>query len=142
MLARERRERLLAEMRREGLDAIVIYGTSWQEAYLRYVSDFGIQEGDGIAVLTVDGRCRLFVESVAEVERAQGETTGIEAAFTRRLAHAVGGALEHISNQRLAAAPRALLPASLTASERSFRLDDATALLDRLLMEKAPNEVA
>jgi Xaa-Pro dipeptidase len=142
MLARERRERLLAEMRREGLDAIVVYGTSWQEAYLRYVSDFGILEGDGIAILTADGRCRLFVESVAEAERAQGETTEVEAAFTRKLAHAVGGALEHIANQRLAAAPHALLPAWLTASERSFRLDDATVLLDRLLMEKAPNEVA
>ena len=28
MLAKERRERLLAEMRREGLEAIVVYGTS------------------------------------------------------------------------------------------------------------------
>ena len=40
------------------------------------------------------------------------------------------------------AAPRALLPAWLTASERSFRLEDGTGLLDRLLMEKAPNEIA
>ena len=55
MLAKERRERLLAEMRREGLEAIVVYGTSWQEAYLRYVSDFAILEGDGIAILRADG---------------------------------------------------------------------------------------
>ena len=66
MLAQERRERLLAEMRREGLEAIIVYGTSWQEAYLRYVSDFGILEADGIAILTADGRCRLFVENAAE----------------------------------------------------------------------------
>src|SRR5262245_1803948 len=142
MLARERRERLLAEMRDAGLDALVIYGTSWQEAYLRYVSDFGILEGDGIAILTADGRCRLFVESLAEAERAADEASGVESKFVRKLAHAVGGALETISNQRLAAAPRALVPAWLTAGERSFRLDDSTALLDRLLMEKSPNEIA
>src|SRR5262245_38328029 len=91
-LARERRERLLAEMRGAGLDALVIYGTSWQEAYLRYVSDFGILEGDGIAILTADGRCRLFVESLAEAERAAGEASGVESKFVRKLAHAVGGA--------------------------------------------------
>jgi Xaa-Pro dipeptidase len=141
-LAKERRERLLAEMRREGLEALVIYGTSWQEAYLRYVSDFGIQEGDGIAILTADGRCRLFVENVAEAERAGGETNGIETRFARKLAQAVGNELASISNQRLAAAPRALLPAWLTARDRSFRLEDGTALLDRLLMEKLPSEIA
>ncbi|MGA7613003.1 MAG: Xaa-Pro peptidase family protein [Xanthobacteraceae bacterium] len=142
MLAQERRERLLAEMRRDGLEAIVVYGTSWQEAYLRYVSDFGILEADGIAVLTADGRCRLFVENAAEAERAQGEAGGIDTRLVRNLAQAVGRELEAISNQRIVAAPRALLPAWLTASERSFRLEDGTGLLDRLLMEKAPNEIA
>jgi Xaa-Pro dipeptidase len=141
MLAQERRERLLAEMRREGLEAIVVYGTSWQEAYLRYVSDFGILEADGIAILTADGRCRLFVESAAEVERAQVEAGGVDTRLVRNLALAVGRELEAVSNQRLVAAPRTLLPAWLTASERSFRLEDGTGLLDRLLMEKAPNEI-
>jgi Xaa-Pro aminopeptidase len=142
MLARERRERLLAAMRRAGLDALVIYGTSWQEAYLRYASDFGILEGDGIAILTADGRCRLFVESIAEAERAAGETSGIDIKFARKLAQTVGGELAAISNQRLAAAPRALVPAWLTAGERNFRLEDGTTILDRLLMEKVPNEIA
>ena len=77
MLAKERRERLLAEMRREGLEAIVVYGTSWQEAYLRYVSDFAILEGDGIAILRADGTCRLFVENMAEAERAGGEAAAV-----------------------------------------------------------------
>ena len=142
MLAQERRERLLAEMRREGLEAIVVYGTSWQEAYLRYVSDFGILEADGIAILTADGRCRLFVENAAKAERAQVEASGTDTRLVRNLAHAVGRELEAVSNQRILAAPRTLLPAWLTASERSFRLEDGTGLLDRLLMEKAPNEIA
>jgi Xaa-Pro dipeptidase len=142
MLAKERRERLLAEMRREGLEAIVVYGTSWQEAYLRYVSDFAILEGDGIAILRADGTCRLFVENMAEAERAGGEAAGVETAFARNLGRAVADALESVSNQRLMAAPRALLPAWLTAGERSFKLEDGASLLDRLLMEKMPSEIA
>ena len=35
MLAQDRRERLLAEMRNAGVEALVVMGTSWQEAYLR-----------------------------------------------------------------------------------------------------------
>jgi len=142
MLAKERRERLLAEMRREGLEAIVVYGTSWQEAYLRYVSDFAILEGDGIAILRDDGECRLFVENMAEAERAGGEAAGVETVFARNLGRAVADALETVSNQRLMAAPRALLPAWLTAGERSFKLEDGAPLLDRLLMEKMPSEIA
>jgi Xaa-Pro aminopeptidase len=142
MLAKERRERLLAEMRRESLEAIVVYGTSWQEAYLRYVSDFAILEGDGIAVLRADGDCHLFVENMAEAERAGGEAAGVETTFARHLGRAVADALETVSNQRLMAAPRALLPAWLTADERSFKLEDGAPLLDRLLMEKMPSEIA
>ncbi|PWT89587.1 MAG: hypothetical protein C5B56_06875 [Proteobacteria bacterium] len=142
MLAKARRERLLAEMRQSGIEAIVVYGTSWQEAYLRYVSDFAILEADGIAVVTADGHCRLFVESAAEAERAQEEVREVETRWVRNLGQAVGGALEAISNHRLAAAPHALLPAWLTAGERKFRLEDGTAILDRLLMEKLPDEIA
>jgi Xaa-Pro dipeptidase len=142
MLAKARRERLLAEMQESGIEAIVVYGTSWQEAYLRYVSDFAILEADGIAVVTADGRCRLFVESAAEAERAQAEVQEVETKLVRDLAQAVGGALEPFSNHRLAAAPHGLLPAWLTAGERRFRLEDGTALLDRLLMEKLPDEIA
>ena len=55
MLAQQRRDRLLAEMQKAGIDAIIAFGTNWQEAYLRYVSDFCILEGSGVAVLTADG---------------------------------------------------------------------------------------
>jgi Xaa-Pro aminopeptidase len=141
MLAQERRERLLAEMRDAGIDAIAAFGTNWQEAYLRYVSDFCILEGSGIAILTADGRCRMFLDSAAEAERALGEAQGVETKLVRDLAQSVGGALETIANQRLAAAPPHLMPAWLTAKERRFRLDDGTAILDRLMMEKMPCEI-
>lgn len=140
MLAQQRRDRLLAEMRKEGIEAIVAFGTNWQEAYLRYVSDFCILEGSGIAILTADGRCRLFLESVAEAERASGETT-VEVALVRNLAQSVGAALESVSNQHVLAAPPALMPSWLTSKERRLRLDDGTALIDRLMMEKMPAEI-
>jgi Xaa-Pro aminopeptidase len=140
MLAEARRDRLIAEMRKDGIEAIAVFGTNWQEAYLRYVSDFCILEGSGIAMLTSDGHCRLFLESVVEAERASGETTA-EVKLVRNLAQAVGDSLEAISNQHIAAAPPQLMPSWLTAKERRFRLDDGTALIDRLMMEKMPSEI-
>src|SRR3954451_8547801 len=137
MLAQARRDRLLAEMRKEAIEAIVVFGTNWQEAYLRYVTDFHILEGSGIGVLTSDGECRLFLDSVSEAERAGAETTAT-VKLARNLAQAVGDGLESISNQHIAAAPPALMPSWLTAKDRRFRLDDGTALIDRLMMEKMP----
>jgi Xaa-Pro aminopeptidase len=140
MLAQQRRDRLLAEMRKEGIEAIVAFGTNWQEAYLRYVTDFCILEGSGIAILTSDGDCRLYLESVAEAERAGAETS-VTVKLVRNLAEAVGDGLQSISNQHIAAAPPQLMPSWLTSKDRKFRLDDGTALIDRLMMEKFPAEI-
>ena len=54
-LADARRRRLLAAMQAAGIDEIVVYGNAWQGDYLRYVADFGILEGHGIAVIAADG---------------------------------------------------------------------------------------
>src|ERR1044071_502259 len=127
-------------MRKEGIEALVAFGTNWQEAYLRYVTDFCILEGSGIAILTSDGQCRLYLESVAEAERAGAETS-VSVKLVRNLAEAVGDGLASISNQHIAAAPPQLMPSWLTAKERRFRLDDGTGLVDRLMMEKMPSEI-
>ena len=124
MLAQDRRERLLAEMRNAGVEALVVMGTSWQEAYLRYVADFATLEGSAIAILTADGRCRVLFDSVIEAERASGETRDVEIKYVRDVGRAVADELDRISNQKLAATPRALLPPFLTSGERKFRLDD------------------
>src|SRR5690606_13213296 len=50
-----RSERLQRVMREAGLDALLLYGNAWQNDYLRYVVDFGILEGEGIALATRDG---------------------------------------------------------------------------------------
>lgn len=141
--ADERRERLLQAMREDGIDALVVCGTSWQEAYLRYVADFGILEGNGIAILGADGRCRMWLESVAEAERARGEAHRAEVAFARDLARAVGPEIEALGNSRVKVSPRHLMPGwlDLAARERNLRLEDAGAIIDRVFMIKMPSEI-
>ncbi|MBI3707708.1 MAG: aminopeptidase P family protein [Proteobacteria bacterium] len=142
MLAEERRRRLVGAMVEAGLEAMVVYGNAWQGDYLRYVSDFGILEGHGLAVVTADGACRLFLDSVVEVERAEGETAGLDIRLARDVASAVGGDLDRMANHRLAAAPRRFMPHWLTEAGRSFALEDGTALVDKLLLHKLPGEIA
>ena len=142
-LATRRRERLLGAMREAGIDALVVCGTSWQEAYLRYVADFGILEGNGVAILGADGRCRLWLESAADAERAGAEARECETRFARDIVRAVTPEIEQIANQRLAVTPRHLMPSWLAqaAPERRVRLDDAGPLIERLFMEKMPAEI-
>ena len=141
MLSGERRRRLAAAMAEAGIDEMVLYGNAWQGDYLRYATDFGILEGHGIALVAADGTVDLFVDSVVEAERAEAEVPDIRVAFAGDIAGAIGVRLDRIANHRLAAAPRRFLPKWLTDSERSFALDDGTALVDRLLMHKLPAEI-
>jgi Xaa-Pro dipeptidase len=138
-----RRRRLLEAMRADGLDAVVLCGASWQEAYLRYVADFGILEGTGIAILTADGRCRLWLDSMADWERAGEEARDTEVLFARDMAKAALAGVEGLTNQRIALVPQHLVPHWLAraVTERNLRLDDGAALIDRLLMDKLPAEI-
>lgn len=140
-IAQQRRERLLSEMQKAGIDAIIAFGTNWQEAYLRYVSDFCILEGSGVAVLTSDGDCRLVLDSLAEAERAQEEAASVDVTFSRELSRGVIATLEPFANQRLAAAPPHLMPGWLSAKATHLRIEDGSSLIDRLMMEKFPAEI-
>src|SRR5215831_16800776 len=140
-LAAARRHRLLATMAAAGLDAMVVYGNAWQSDYLRYVSDFGILEGHGIAVIAADGVIELFLDSASDAERAEVEVPGVAVQLAADIARAVGARLDRIASRRLAAAPRRFLPAWLAAATRSFTIADGTALLDRILMHKLPAEI-
>ena len=140
-LATARRHRLRAAMAAAGIDEIVVYGNGWQGDYLRYVSDFGILEGHGIAVVAADGATELFLDSATDAERAEAEVPGVAVQLCGDIARTVGARLDRVANHRLAAAPRRFLPARLAAAARSFTMDDGTALLDRLLMHKLPAEI-
>ena len=139
-LADQRRRRLLDAMAAAGIDAIVAYGNAWQGDYLRYVTDFGILEGHGIAVIAADGTTELFLDSATDAERA-GAETGVSVRLAGDIARAVGARLDRAANHRLAAAPRRFLPAWLADAGRSFKIEDGTALLDKLLMHKLPAEL-
>src|SRR5215468_1885239 len=142
MLAEARRRHLLTAMADAGIEHIVLYGNAWQGDYLRYAADFGILEGHGVALVASDGATELFLDSATEAERAEAETPGIKIHFATDVARAVGARLDRLANDRLAAAPRRFLPNWLADKGRSFALEDATALLDRLLMHKLPAEIA
>ncbi|HUK60677.1 MAG TPA: Xaa-Pro peptidase family protein [Stellaceae bacterium] len=140
MLRDERRRRLADAMSEARIDALVVYGNAWQGDYLRYASDFGILEGSGIAIVTADGRAELFLDSATEIERAEGETSGLALNLAPDLAHAVAKHLARLGNRRIAAAPQRFLPSYLADPGRGFALEDGTALFDRLLMHKVAAE--
>jgi Xaa-Pro aminopeptidase len=142
MLAEERRQRLAAAMREAGVDHLVLYGNAWQGDYLRYGSDFGILEGHGIALVTADGAAELYLDSATDAERAEVEAPSVRVHFVPDIARAVGARLDRVANARLAAAPRRFLPRWLADPARSFALNDATALVDKLLMHKSEGEIA
>src|SRR5262249_55929049 len=141
-LAQERRRRLLGAMADAGIEHMVLYGNAWQGDYLRYAADFAILEGHGIAVVSSDGATELFLDSATEAERAEAETTETAIHFVPEVARALAARLDPVANRRLAAAPRRFLPNWLVDKGRRFVLEDATALLDRLLMHKLPAEIA
>jgi len=142
MLARERQKRLAAAMAEAGIDIVVLYGNAWQGDYLRYGADFGILEGHGIALVNADGGVELFLDSATDAERAELEAPAVRVHLAPDIARVVGARLDRAANARIAAAPRRFLPRWLADATRSFKLDDATALLDRLLMHKSAGEIA
>ena len=142
MLARERQKRLAAAMAEAGIDIVVLYGNAWQGDYLRYGADFGILEGHGIALVNADGGVELFLDSATDSERAELEAPAVTVHLAPDIARVVGARLDRAANARIAAAPRRFLPRWLADATRSFKLDDATALLDKLLMHKSAGEIA
>jgi Xaa-Pro dipeptidase len=141
-LAQERQRRLLETMAEAGIEEMVLYGNAWQGDYLRYAADFGILEGHGIAVVSCDGATELYLDSATEAERAEAEVPGAKIHFAADIARVVGARLDRVANHRLAAAPRRFVPNWLADKSRSFALEEGTALVDRLLMHKLPDEIA
>jgi Xaa-Pro aminopeptidase len=121
---------------------LVLYGNAWQGDYLRYGSDFGILEGNGIALIPAVGNVELYLDSATDAERAEIEVPRVKVYFAANIAGAVGARLDRLANERIAAAPQRFLPRWLTDPARSFALNDATAIVDKLLMHKIDGEIA
>jgi Xaa-Pro dipeptidase len=140
-LAHARRTRLVDAMQDAGLDLIVVYGNAWQNDYLRYATDFGILEGQALALVRTDGQVTLYLDSPLEVDRAQIDCPGLEVIHAPDLVAEVDGALDRFRNQCIGAAPQRLIPRRIAARRQDLKLSDQTALIDRLLMAKLDPEV-
>ncbi len=141
MLADDRRQRLSGSMRAAGIAHLVLYGNAWQSDYLRYGSDFGILEGQGIALISADGNVELYLDNATDAERAEIEVPRVQVHFAGNLTRAVDERLARIADERIGAAPRRFLPRWLTDPARSFALADATEIVDNLLIHKIEGEI-
>jgi Xaa-Pro aminopeptidase len=142
MIYHDRKQRLRDAMAEAGLDMLVVFGNAWQGDYLRYATDYGIQEGQALALVRADGQVTLYLDSPLDADRAGIECPGIDIVQTRDLAGEVDRALDRFRNQRIGGAPFRLLPRRIAARAADLKLDDRTALLDRLLMVKLDSEIA
>ncbi|MFL5088790.1 MAG: M24 family metallopeptidase [Xanthobacteraceae bacterium] len=136
-----RRARLAEAMTDQGLDALVLYGNAWQGDYLRYVTDFGILEGQALAIARRDGEVTLYLDSPLEADRAALECPGVSVVLAPDLVAMVDQALNRLRNQRIGGAPFRLLPRRIAARGKDLNLADETAFLDSLLMAKLDAEI-
>jgi Xaa-Pro aminopeptidase len=123
------------------LDFVLVYGNAWQSDYLRYVTDFGILEGEALALISRDGEVALFVDSALEAERARGEAADLETIHSTGMLNEVTARMESLSRFRMASAPKRLLPQQIAARAGELKLADATPMMDRLLMVKLDCEI-
>jgi len=137
----QRRRRLAEAMAEAGLDVLVLYGNAWQCDYLRYATDFGILEGQALAIARADGEVTLYLDSPLEVDRAAVECSEVDVVHAPDLVGAVDSALTRMRNQRVGGAPHRLLPRRIAAHGKELGLTDETAFLDRLLMAKLDPEI-
>jgi Xaa-Pro dipeptidase len=141
MIAGQRIKRLTDAMGESGLDAMLIYGNAWQGDYLRYATDFGILEGQALAIVRGDGHITLYVDSPLEADRAALDCPGIEVVLAPDLTGEVDAALDRMRNQSMGAAPQRLLPRRIALRAGELKITDETGFVDRLLMRKLDEEI-
>src|SRR5437764_14790214 len=132
MIADQRRKRLTDAMQESGLDVLLVYGNAWQGDYLRYATDFGILEGQALAIVRVDGHITLYVDSPLEADRAALDCPGTAIVLAPDLVGEVDEALNRMRNRRMGAAPQRLLPRGIAARVADLKLTDETGFGHRL----------
>src|SRR6187397_1565036 len=122
MIADERRKRLTDAMQESGLDVLLVYGNAWQGDYLRYATNFGVLEGQALAIVRGDGHITLYVDSALEADRAALDCPGIEIVLAPDLIGGVEAALNRMRNQSMGAAPQRLLPRRIAARAGELKI--------------------
>jgi Xaa-Pro dipeptidase len=129
-------------MKREGVDLLLVFGNNWHADHLRYAVDFGIQEGQGIALVHPDGSASLLLDDPAECERARSEGLSCDVVFAPALVREAKARLGRAGNRTIAAAPFHLLPYGLLHGDEDLRVNDGAKIIERLLMTKLEAEIA
>ena len=142
MIADDRRARLIEAMAEADLDMLLVYGNAWQVDYLRYATDFGILEGQALALVRSDGHIILYLDSPLEVDRAELDCSGVDVIYAPDLIAEVDHALDRLRNHRIGTAPQRLLPRRIAGRAKALNLSDQTSVVDRLLMGKMESEIA
>jgi Xaa-Pro dipeptidase len=106
MIGDDRRARLIGAMAEARLDMLLVYGNAWQCDYLRYATDFGIIEGQALALLRNDGHVTLYLDSPLEVDRAELDCPTAEVIHATDLIAEVDTVLDRLRNYRIGAAPQ------------------------------------
>jgi Xaa-Pro dipeptidase len=132
---------LAASMTAEETDVLVLFGNNWHADHLRYATDFGIQEGQGIALVRADGSTTLILDDAAEADRARDETQTCEIVYAPSLVKEARNLLSREGNRKIGAAPFHLLPYGLLHGEKDLRVADGTNVIERLLMTKLEIEM-
>jgi len=140
--AHQARLKALADsMKVEETDVLVLFGNNWHADHLRYATDFGIQEGQGIALVRADGTTTLILDDAAEADRARDETRTCEIVYAPSLVKEARNLLSREGNRKIGAAPFHLLPYGLLHGEKDLRVADGTNVIERLLMTKLEIEM-
>jgi Xaa-Pro aminopeptidase len=126
------------------VDRLLLYGNNWHADFLRYGSDFGIVEGQGLALFERDGAVTLLLDDPVEAERARAETPH-EVVLAADLVGTAGTLLVNRlplrgGNRGVAAAPFHLLPHGLARRATELHLCDGGKLIEQLLMDKRQEE--
>jgi Xaa-Pro dipeptidase len=116
-----------------GVGLLLLYGNNWRADFLRYATDFGIVEGQGLALFERNGNVTLLLDDPAEAERARAETP-----HDVLLAHDLVGTARNLllrgSHRRVAAAPYELLPYGLMRSAGELHLSPGAGLIEPFLV--------
>lgn len=137
--AQARRRRLSEAMRDAGLDHLVLFGNAWQNDYLRYAADFGILEGEGLAIVGRDGTVELLLDLSVEAERCAVEAPDLTVRASVDLVADALRRIEGFGGRPYGTAPRRNMPAGIARAASAAQ--DVTALIDTLLMRKANEEL-
>jgi Xaa-Pro dipeptidase len=137
---RARTDDLRRAMEAAGVDGLLLYGNNWHADFLRYGSDFGVVEGQGLALFERDGSVTLLLDDPAEAERARAETPH-DVVLARDLVGTARNFLLRRGNRLVAAAPYELLPYGLTRRAGELHLSDGGGLIEACLMYKREEEL-